>query len=151
VWAIDNGLCFAAEFKLRTVIWEFAGDPLPARLETLVRRVAERGVGDDVAELVEVRAEAASLPVLAREHAVDRVERHAQHEPRRHQQEGARAGQRRDDAGAERDRQRGRGERDLVRGHAGAREPRGGRSQQRLEARLQRVERHAALRRRPQA
>ena len=27
VWAIDNGLCFAAEFKLRTVIWEFAGEP----------------------------------------------------------------------------------------------------------------------------
>ena len=52
VWAIDNGLCFAAEFKLRTVIWEFAGDPLPARLETLVRRLAERGVGDDIAELL---------------------------------------------------------------------------------------------------
>ena len=28
VWAIDNGLCFAADFKLRTVIWEFAGEPL---------------------------------------------------------------------------------------------------------------------------
>ena len=52
VWAIDNGLCFAAEFKLRTVIWEFAGDPLPARLETLVRRLAEHGVGDDIAELL---------------------------------------------------------------------------------------------------
>ena len=32
VWAIDNGLCFAAEDKLRTVIWEFAGDPLPEQL-----------------------------------------------------------------------------------------------------------------------
>ena len=29
VWAIDNGLCFAAEFKLRTVIWEFGGEPMP--------------------------------------------------------------------------------------------------------------------------
>ena len=29
VWAIDNGLCFADEFKLRTVIWDFAGTPLP--------------------------------------------------------------------------------------------------------------------------
>jgi uncharacterized repeat protein (TIGR03843 family) len=28
VWAIDNGLCFAADDKLRTVIWEFAGEPL---------------------------------------------------------------------------------------------------------------------------
>ena len=30
VWAIDNGLCFAPDFKLRTVIWEFAGEPLDA-------------------------------------------------------------------------------------------------------------------------
>ena len=29
VWGIDNGLSFHAEFKLRTVIWEFAGEPLP--------------------------------------------------------------------------------------------------------------------------
>ena len=34
VWAIDNGLCFAPDFKLRTVIWEFAGEPLtPAQLD----------------------------------------------------------------------------------------------------------------------
>ena len=34
VWAIDNGLCFAPDFKLRTVIWEFAGDALtPAQLD----------------------------------------------------------------------------------------------------------------------
>jgi uncharacterized repeat protein (TIGR03843 family) len=30
IWAIDNGLCFHREPKLRTVIWEFAGDELPA-------------------------------------------------------------------------------------------------------------------------
>ena len=29
IWAIDNGLCFPAEFKLRTVIWEFGGDDHP--------------------------------------------------------------------------------------------------------------------------
>jgi uncharacterized repeat protein (TIGR03843 family) len=32
IWAIDNGLCFHAEPKLRTVIWEFAGEKLPAPL-----------------------------------------------------------------------------------------------------------------------
>jgi uncharacterized repeat protein (TIGR03843 family) len=32
VWAIDNGLCFAADDKLRTVIWEFAGEPLSDEL-----------------------------------------------------------------------------------------------------------------------
>jgi uncharacterized repeat protein (TIGR03843 family) len=29
VWAIDHGLCFAPRFKLRTVIWEFAQEPIP--------------------------------------------------------------------------------------------------------------------------
>jgi uncharacterized repeat protein (TIGR03843 family) len=29
VWAIDHGLCFHTEPKLRTVIWDFAGDQLP--------------------------------------------------------------------------------------------------------------------------
>jgi uncharacterized repeat protein (TIGR03843 family) len=32
VWAIDHGICFHAEPKLRTVIWEFAGRPIPAPL-----------------------------------------------------------------------------------------------------------------------
>lgn len=32
VWGIDQGLCFSAPFKLRTVIWEFAGQPLPQDL-----------------------------------------------------------------------------------------------------------------------
>ena len=30
IWAIDHGLTFHSEPKLRTVIWEFAGDPVPA-------------------------------------------------------------------------------------------------------------------------
>jgi uncharacterized repeat protein (TIGR03843 family) len=41
LWAIDNGLCFNEDDKLRTVIWDFAGEPLPhddvAALERLTR------------------------------------------------------------------------------------------------------------------
>jgi uncharacterized repeat protein (TIGR03843 family) len=41
IWAIDNGLCFHTEPKLRTVIWDFAGDKigdeLLAGLEPLSR------------------------------------------------------------------------------------------------------------------
>ena len=29
IWAIDHGVSFAVEPKLRTVIWEFAGQPIP--------------------------------------------------------------------------------------------------------------------------
>jgi len=38
LWAIDNGLCFNEEDKLRTVIWDFGGDPLhPEDLAALER------------------------------------------------------------------------------------------------------------------
>ncbi len=32
LWAIDHGLCFHEEDKLRTVIWDFAGQPIPPEL-----------------------------------------------------------------------------------------------------------------------
>ena len=40
VWAIDNGLCFSADFKLRTVIWEFGGEFVPDDVLESVRRIA---------------------------------------------------------------------------------------------------------------
>ncbi len=43
LWGIDNGLCFHPEPKLRTVMWDFAGEQLPgevvAAAEALSRRV----------------------------------------------------------------------------------------------------------------
>jgi uncharacterized repeat protein (TIGR03843 family) len=47
LWGIDNGLCLHAEFKLRTVIWEFALDPLPADLADDLARFVEGGLTDD--------------------------------------------------------------------------------------------------------
>ncbi len=32
LWLIDHGICFHAEDKLRTVIWDFAGEPIPDKL-----------------------------------------------------------------------------------------------------------------------
>ncbi len=39
LWAIDNGLSFNAEPKLRTVLWGFAGLPIPGPLVESVRRL----------------------------------------------------------------------------------------------------------------
>jgi uncharacterized repeat protein (TIGR03843 family) len=39
VWVIDHGVCFAVEPKLRTVIWEFAGCPVPDPLLQDLARV----------------------------------------------------------------------------------------------------------------
>jgi hypothetical protein len=38
--SIDHGVCFHDEPKLRTVIWTFAGEPIPAELAHDLRRVA---------------------------------------------------------------------------------------------------------------
>jgi hypothetical protein len=41
IWGIDHGLCFAADFKLRTVVWEFGGEAVPDALSAAVARIAE--------------------------------------------------------------------------------------------------------------
>src|SRR5690606_9058873 len=66
VWAIDNGLCFAAEYKLRTVIWEFAGQWVPDELldpvAPLVTEVPAVLAGLlDASELAALQARAARL------------------------------------------------------------------------------------------
>ena len=37
IWLIDHGLCFHTEDKLRTVIWDYAGDRIPETLREDVR------------------------------------------------------------------------------------------------------------------
>ena len=51
VWGIDHGVCFSAEFKLRTVMWEFATEPLPDSVATAVAAIAD-GVPLEVATLL---------------------------------------------------------------------------------------------------
>ena len=40
LWLIDHGLCFHEEDKLRTVIWDFAGQPIP---DDLLARLSSTG------------------------------------------------------------------------------------------------------------
>lgn len=44
VWAIDNGLCFHVEPKLRTVIWDFGGAEVPEELLADLRRLVAGGL-----------------------------------------------------------------------------------------------------------
>ena len=41
IWGIDHGICFHPYPKLRTVIWDFAGQPIPDELLKDVSRVVE--------------------------------------------------------------------------------------------------------------
>ena len=42
IWVIDHGVCFSDEPKLRTVIWEYVGEPIPPELLDDVRTLRER-------------------------------------------------------------------------------------------------------------
>jgi uncharacterized repeat protein (TIGR03843 family) len=56
VWAIDHGICFHVEPKLRTVIWDFAGDPIPEADRACLRRLdaaMEGDLGSRLAELLD--------------------------------------------------------------------------------------------------
>jgi len=52
IWGIDHGLCFAADFKLRTVVWEFGGEAIdPVLLEAIEPVI--RGVPLEIATLLD--------------------------------------------------------------------------------------------------
>ena len=72
IYAIDNGLTFHAEPKLRTVIWDFAGEPIPRAASAAIERLLDEGVPDTVAELLD-RQELNAL--LARGKALTRRNR----------------------------------------------------------------------------
>jgi uncharacterized repeat protein (TIGR03843 family) len=66
LWAIDNGLSFHTEFKLRTVIWDFADEPIP------------RDLVDDVVALLDGGAdEPAAAALLELDALLDPFERDA--------------------------------------------------------------------------
>ena len=47
IWGIDHGLCFAADFKLRTVVWEFGGEPIDEALIDAIQPIVEASSAGD--------------------------------------------------------------------------------------------------------
>lgn len=76
IWAIDNALSFHPDPKLRTVIWDFAGEPVPddlldgvAALASLVPDPVAELLAPDEAEALQRRARAVCRrPVLPAPH-----------------------------------------------------------------------------------
>lgn len=73
IWVVDHGVCFHSEPKLRTVIWDYAGDPIPKRQLDDIRRVATElrlgALGRDLASLLtaaELESTARRAEALAR-------------------------------------------------------------------------------------
>ncbi len=63
--AIDQGLCFHVEDKLRTVIWDFAGEPFPEALAADLRR-AEGALTDAASPLTQMLAALLDAGEIAR-------------------------------------------------------------------------------------
>ena len=61
VWAIDNGLSFHSEFKLRTVIWDFAGNDLPDGMSQDLKRLRDDGLPEALAQALTPTERAATL------------------------------------------------------------------------------------------
>jgi uncharacterized repeat protein (TIGR03843 family) len=64
LWAIDNALTFHPDSKLRTVIWDIAGQPLPAAIQADLREIekglkASARLGRALGQLLSVREVAA--------------------------------------------------------------------------------------------
>lgn len=53
VWGIDHGLTLAAEYKLRTVIWEFGGQPIPPPVLADIARFVDGGLPEKMASLLD--------------------------------------------------------------------------------------------------
>nr|MCS5675997.1 phosphatidylinositol kinase [Acidimicrobiales bacterium] len=53
LWALDNALCFHHQFKVRTVVWDFAGDPLGDDLARDLDRLLSDGLSDGLADLLD--------------------------------------------------------------------------------------------------
>jgi uncharacterized repeat protein (TIGR03843 family) len=51
VWAVDHGICFHAEHKLRTVLWDFSGEPVDGDEAACLRRLGDALAADLGAEL----------------------------------------------------------------------------------------------------
>ena len=53
LWGIDHGLCFATGPRLRTVMWDYAGEPVPRDLLPAIERLTDRDALGPLAPLLD--------------------------------------------------------------------------------------------------
>lgn len=70
IWCIDHGICFHEQEKLRTVLWDFAGEAIPPYLlEDLVRLDCE--LKTEVAWVKELRSYLSSAEIAAMQRRIN--------------------------------------------------------------------------------
>jgi uncharacterized repeat protein (TIGR03843 family) len=66
IWGIDHGLCFHVQMKLRTVIWDFAGQKLSKNDRGDIERLAKDGLPDELMRLLHPEETRALVTRMAR-------------------------------------------------------------------------------------
>lgn len=67
LWAIDHGICFHHEHKLRTILWDYAGMPLPDDVTRALRCLRERlDQNDAIAQMLAELLDRAEMRALRR-------------------------------------------------------------------------------------
>lgn len=61
LYAIDNGLCFHVEPKLRTVVWDLAGEPIPPDIRKAASRLGAQDLPEGLARLLAAEERAALI------------------------------------------------------------------------------------------
>lgn len=54
IWAIDNGLTFHHELKLRTVIWDFAGEAVPLHVVAALQEMCDTRAPEALSDLLTI-------------------------------------------------------------------------------------------------
>jgi uncharacterized repeat protein (TIGR03843 family) len=65
VWAVDHGICFHVEPKLRTVLWDFAGEEISEGERSCLRQL-QQALSDDRSEPLRQLLEEAEVDALRR-------------------------------------------------------------------------------------
>ena len=73
VWAIDHGICFHTEYKLRTVIWEFSCEPIEPPLLDNLRSLSGNLADDDCVMTRQLRALLNKQELAAMRRRVDQL------------------------------------------------------------------------------
>jgi uncharacterized repeat protein (TIGR03843 family) len=73
LWLIDHGICFHTEHKLRTVIWEFAGEPLPSELLANLEKFSDKLATNEASLRTELQSLLSQIELEALQKRIRRV------------------------------------------------------------------------------
>lgn len=76
LWAIDHGVCFHSQYKLRTVVWEFAGTPIPDELRADLEGLRSKLLSESSTNAIDLKKQLDESELVALLKRVDQLTKH---------------------------------------------------------------------------